>query len=132
MNKVVARFVDGTILKGFTNDFTPAKDQFHITPEGASVGAVPALIKRGDLKALFFVKDFAGNPQHQERTAFGPAQRVTGRRIRVVFKDGETLIGTTVGYQRDRPGFFLESVDDESNIQRCYVVTAATREVSFV
>jgi hypothetical protein len=132
VNKVVARFVDGKILKGVTNDFTPAKDQFHVTPEGAPVGAVPELIKRDDLKALFFVKDFAGNPRHKEKKNFDPARRAMGRKIRVVFKDGEILIGTTAGYQQGRPGFFLESVDDESNILRCYVVMGATREVGFV
>lgn len=132
MNKVVARYVDGKILKGVTNDFNPAKDQFHITPEGAPVSAAPVLIKRDDLKALFFVKNFAGNPQHHEKKDFDPAQRAVGRKIRVVFQDGEILIGTTAGYQRGRPGFFLESVDDESNILRCYVVTGATREIAFV
>jgi hypothetical protein len=132
MNKVVARFVDGKILKGFTNDFNPAKDQFHITPDGAPAGAVPVRIRREELKALFFVKSFEGNPKHQEKKTFDPAQRAVGRKIRVIFKDGEILIGTTAGYQSGRPGFFLESVDDESNIQRCYVVTGATREVGFV
>ncbi|MDH4038592.1 MAG: hypothetical protein OEX18_13415 [Candidatus Krumholzibacteria bacterium] len=132
MNKVVARFVDGQILKGFTNDFNPGKDQFHVRPEGTSLDTAPLRIRREDLKALFFVKDFAGNPQHEEKKDFDPAQKATGRKIRVVFKDGEVLIGTTVGYQRDRPGFFLESVDDESNIARCFVVTGATREIAFV
>jgi hypothetical protein len=132
MNKVVARFVDGRVLKGFTNDFTPAKDQFHLTPEGATMGVAPLAIKREELKALFFVKDFGGNPKHEEKKDFDLSKRPAGRKIKVVFKDGEMLIGTTLGYQRNRPGFFLESIDDESNIERCYVVTSATREISFV
>ena len=132
MNKIVARFVDGRIMKGFTNDFTPAKDRFHVTPDGAALGAEPTPVKREELKALFFVKDFKGNPDHKEKTDFDPSRAATGRKIRVVFKDGEILIGTTVGYQKGRPGFFLESVDTESNIARCYVVTSATKEISFV
>lgn len=132
MNKIVARFVDGRILKGFTNDFTPAKDQFHFTPDGAPAGAEPQVIKREELKALFFVKDFKGNPDYKDKKDFGAAKITSGRKIRVVFKDGEILIGTTLGYQRNRPGFFLESVDSESNIARCYVVTSATREIAFV
>ena len=132
MNKVVARYVDGRMLKGFTNDFTPAKDEFHITPEGAAMGDPPVPVKREELKALFFVKDFEGDPKHDEKKDFDASRTGSGRKIRVLFNDGEELIGTTLGYQRGRPGFFLESVDKESNIQRCYVVTGATKDVSFV
>lgn len=49
----------------------------------------------------------------------------------MTFKDGEVLVGTTQGYQPGRPGFFLEPADRASNIERCFVVAAATREVSF-
>ena len=48
------------------------------------------------------------------------------------FKDGEELLGTTQGYQPDRPGFFVIPADPESNNERCYVVASATEEVSFV
>jgi hypothetical protein len=132
MNRVVARFVDGRMLKGFTNDFTPAKDQFHITPEGATAGDAPKLVRRDELKALFFVKSFDGNPDHDEKKDFADVRASSGRRIRVLFNDGEEFFGTTLGYQPGRPGFFLEPVDSESNSERCYVVTSATNDVSFV
>jgi hypothetical protein len=48
----------------------------------------------------------------------------------VRFSDGETLVGTTQGYDRQRPGFFLIPADPQSNIERCYVVVAATSDVS--
>ena len=131
MNKVIARFTDGRLLKGFTNDFNPNKDAFHLSEDGATQAA-PQKIRRDDLKALFFVKDFAGNPKHEEKKDFDPNRAHTGRRIRVEFRDGEVLIGTTLGYQKGRPGLFLESVDAESNIERCYVVIAATKDVQFV
>jgi hypothetical protein len=54
------------------------------------------------------------------------------RKIRVVFADGETLVGTTQGYQPGRPGFFVVPADSGSNNDRCFVVSAATKEVSFV
>jgi hypothetical protein len=131
MNKVIARFVDGRLLKGFTSDFNPNKDSFHVAEDGPAQAA-PLKIRRDELKALFFVKDFAGNPQHNEKKAFDPSRAHTGRKIRVQFKDGETLIGTTLGYQKGRPGFFLESVDEASNIERAYVVAGATEDVAFV
>jgi hypothetical protein len=55
-----------------------------------------------------------------------------GRKIRVRFKDGEVLVGTTQGYQPGRPGFFLVPADPGSNIERCYVISAATDEVTFL
>jgi hypothetical protein len=50
----------------------------------------------------------------------------------VKFKDGEVMVGTTVGYQKGRPGFFLVPADADANTERCYVVSAATREISFL
>jgi hypothetical protein len=131
VNKVVARFADGRMVKGMTADFFPTKDLFHVSAANSS-GTEPLEIRTQDLKALFFVKDFAGNPDYAERKAFDPASPPAGRRIRVAFNDGEIMVGTTTGYQPGRPGFFLEPADPKSNNERCYVVAAATREISFL
>lgn len=132
MNKVVARFADGRVVKGLTNDFFPDKALFHISAEAAPALAKAEAFSTGELKALYFVKDFAGNPAHDERKDFDQAQRAIGRKIRVVFKDGEEMVGTTQGYQAGRPGFFLVPADPESNIDRCYVVSSATRNITFI
>ena len=132
LNKVVARFVEGPVVKGMTADFFPNKDVFHLSVAGVAEDTEPIEIRMQDLKALFFVKDLAGDPEHVEANEFDPARPPAGRRIRVVFKDGEVLVGTTSGYQPGRPGFFIVPADDTSNIERCYVVTAATREVGFL
>jgi hypothetical protein len=132
MNRIVAHFQDGQLLKGFTTDFLPAKDHFHITGEGEPAGSKPRDVKVAELKALFFVKTFAGNPEHKDLTDAAAAGASQGRRIRVVFKDGETIVGTTQGYDRSRPGFFVVPVDADSNNERCFVVAAATQEVSFL
>lgn len=132
MNKVVARFVDGRVLKGVTADFYPTKDVFHVSVAGAPAGTHPVEVHTMELKALFFVKDFAGDPEYRERKVFDPQQPHTGRPIRVVFEDGEVLVGTTMGYQPGRPGFFLEPADPGWNNERCYVVAAATQEIAFI
>jgi hypothetical protein len=132
MNKVVARYADGRIVKGVTADFFPAKDLFHVMVALEAGGAAPAEVSMRELKALFFVKDYAGDPQHVEVKEFDPSRPPVGRPISVTFKDGEVLVGTTTGYQPGRPGFFLVPVDPESNIERCYVVAAAADEVSFL
>jgi hypothetical protein len=132
VNKVVARFADGRMVKGMTADFFPAKDLFHVSVANAPAGAQPVEIRAMELKALFFVRDFEGDPDHDEQNEFDASRPPAGRRIKVVFKDGEVLLGTTTGYQRGRPGFFLEPADTSSNIERCYVVSAAAQEISFL
>jgi hypothetical protein len=132
VNRVVAHFADGRIVKGFVNDFIPAKDSFHIAVNGAPVGAMAMEIRRDDLKALFFVKDFQGDPQHDDCKTFDPLRPSVGRRIKVVFRDDEVLVGTTQGYQPGRPGLFLEPADRKSNTLRCYIVSNSTKEITFI
>ena len=85
-----------------------------------------------DLKALFFVKDLVGDAQRVDSNDFDPTRPPIGRKLRVEFKDGEILVGSTAGYQPGPPGFFLVHADLGSNMERCYIVTAATKQVSFV
>lgn len=132
MNKVVAHFTDGRVLKGFTNDFMPAKDHFHVTTTGILGGSKSLDILRADLKALFFVKDFKGDPKHMDVNTFDASRPSAGRKVMIHFKDGEVLVGTTQGYQAGRPGLFVEPADHESNILRCYVVSTATMEIKFI
>jgi len=82
--------------------------------------------------AVFFVRDHAGDPEHNESNAFESGALVHGRKIRVTFNDGETLVGSTQGYTPNRPGFFIVPADPKSNIERCYVVTSSTREVQLL
>jgi hypothetical protein len=131
-NKIVIRYADGRLLKGITNDFFPNKTTFHVLSVTAAPQDKPQEIRIADLKAVFFVKDFDGNPDYNEIKAFDPAKPVSGRKISVLFKDGERLVGTTTGYQPDRIGFFLTPADLESNMIRCFVVIKATKEVNML
>jgi hypothetical protein len=132
MNRVVAHFQDGHVVKGFTTDFLPAKDHFHMTGEQDAPGSRPTQVKVAELKALFFVKTFDGDPAHKKNNEAGAGKPAMGRVIQVVFKDGEVMVGTTQGYDRSRPGFFVVPVDPASNNERAFVVAAATQEVAFL
>jgi len=125
-NRIVAHWSDGRLTKGSTSDFLPTRDVFHVAP--ADSGPVVA-VKVSELKAVFFVKDFVGDPGHRRRNAFEAGVPVVGRRVRVVFSDGEEIIGTTQAYQPGRAGFFVVPADVHGNTDRCFVVVAATREV---
>ena len=132
MNQIVIRYQDGHIMKGVTNDFLPAKDRFHLIPLESAPNSKPLEVVVADLKAIFFVKDFTGNAEYKEVKQFDPSKPAPGRKIRVVFKDGEVLVGITQGYQPERLGFFLLPADGKSNNERCFVITSATREVTFL
>jgi hypothetical protein len=73
------------------------------------------------LKAIFFVKDFGGDKDYKE--AKGPdALPGSGKKIRVVFKDGETVSGYTHAINMEQPGFFLVPGDPKSNNERIFIV----------
>jgi hypothetical protein len=131
-NKIVVRYQDGRINKGVTNDFSPGKDLFHLFPVDALPETKPFTVSMHELKAVFFVKTFEGSPGYNKKKEFEADKTVIGRKIRVIFKDGEILVGTTQGYQPNRPGFFIQIVDPQSNNERCFIITAATQEVSFI
>jgi hypothetical protein len=130
-SKIVAHFRDGRILKGFTGDFAPSRDKFHLLAAGAP-GAKPVEVPLAALKAVYFVRDFAGDPARVDAAGLEAGKPAAGRRVRVHFDDGEQLVGTTQAYHPERTGFFVVPADPASNNERCFVVLAATREVSFV
>jgi hypothetical protein len=132
MNKVVARFATGSTVKGVTSDFFPGRETFHVSVAPGGPGSETVEVRMKDLKAVFFVKDFAGDPKHVRKKEFDPTRPVVGRRITVVFKDGEVFVGTTQGYQPGRQGFFVVPADPAMNTERCYVLLAATQSVSFL
>lgn len=124
---VVARFQDGSLLKGVTNDFFPNKDEFHLVLEDSDERRS---IRVANLKAVFFVHTFEGDPDYRENDEV--ERGGMGRKIRVDFSDGETLLGYTSGYAPNRKAFFVFPVDPDSNNDRAYVITAATKAVEFV
>ena len=128
-NLVVARFVDGRVLKGVTNDFTPNRGVFHIHPPGQDAAAME--IKFKQLKALFFVSSLDGDPSRQDVLGFvqGPAETQQGKKIAVRFRDGEFICGYTLSWTPEREGFFLFPADPNANNQRIFVITSATVEV---
>ncbi|HKK01484.1 MAG TPA: hypothetical protein VJ955_04885 [Desulfuromonadales bacterium] len=125
-NRVTLHYIDGKIVKGETGDFFPNKATFHLT-ERDSGTTVPVDV--ASLKAVFFVKNFEGDAGYQKSN---DGERVgCGKKIRVAFKDGETLVGYTQGYSKGRPGFILFPADENSNNDRVFIVNSATEEISF-
>jgi len=125
-NQVVVKFKDNTVAKGKTNDFFPNKAQFHLEEINGEISE----INIEDLKAVFFVKDFEGNKDHQDN--YNDQIPAGGRKLKVLFVDGETVVGYTVAYSPDRSGFYMTPADLQGNNERIFVVKSATQKVEFI
>ena len=130
--KIVVRFADGRILKGYSQDFFPNKPAFHLAKNLAKGSTNHKEISVSDLKAIFFVKTFAGNPDYKERKRFVEGDIAQGRKAEVVFLDGEILQGSVLGYDPNSPGFFLFPSDPKSNNQRVFVINSAVKNFRYL
>lgn len=127
--KIVVRYTEGQILKGYTHDFSPARQQFSLWP---SPGAAPherVIVPLARLKGVFFVRDFAGNPGYVERGDSTDSRH--GRRIEVTLVDDEVIAGRTLTYRPDGHGFFVTPADPLANNIRVFVVASSVRQVRF-
>ena len=89
--KVVARFNDGRIVRGYTKDFDPSKAHLHVSSDPRD--GESTIIPLSELKALFFVRDFAGDPTRVDDTFF--TETPNGDRMEVTFWDNEVMLGST-------------------------------------
>jgi len=122
MNKIVVHYTDGRVHKGFTNDFVATRNLFHLI--SAKDPTKQLGIQVSTLKAIYFVKDFKGDPQRMDRPGVHPSLTLRGKQLKVTFRDGEVFYGMSEGYHPDTIGFFIIPGDPASNIVRAFVVNA--------
>lgn len=127
--KIVARYADGQLLKGYTPDFHGSKSQFSVWPARDAAPHERVVVPLARLKAVFFVRAFGGDPDYIEQKVFESAGH--GRRIEVTLLDGEVLVGTTLNYGAGGTGFFMVPADPRANNERVFVVASAVRQVRF-
>lgn len=130
-NRIVIHFKDGRLYKGFTHDFNQVKDAFHLTSELEHDKGKIYEVFCPDLKAIFFVKTLEGDTGYKEKKSFQDVDLsgLRGIKIKVEFNDGEVMRGISLGYSKNRKGFFVVPVDPKSNNERVYVIATAVREV---
>lgn len=137
MDKVVLRFSDGKVLKGYLEHFSPDDEIVSIN----DISGERKSVNINELKAIFFVKTFEGKKDYNERKAFG-GMNIRLKRVFVKFKDGESLTGYVEGEVPWEKGFFLESgrkrgffmlpTDRESNNIKIFIVTSFVKDVTLV
>ena len=130
--KIVVRYADYRVVKGYSRDFFPNKSSFHLELIAEGYKGKIREVHMKDLKAVFFVRDFIGKPSYNERKVFTNGQKINGRKVKVSFKDGEVLVGSTMGYDPKREGFFLFPPDPQSNNMKAFVVLSAVSRVDCI
>lgn len=122
--QVVVRKLDKGLVKGFVD---PAS---YLTLNGIEVldreGRLVS-IPLEEIKAIFFVREFDGNPQHPERKVFHGRPRLVGLWVRMTFKDKEVLEGLLPNnlLEIDPLGFFVTPPDLYSNNLKMHIPRTA-------
>lgn len=124
---VVVRYLDGSMVKGMTEDFAPGGSSFTVIQHDKH--KVPIQSFEG-VKAVFFVKNLEGNRLYDEHRDFALANQF-GRKTVVFFRDKEEMCGYTLIGQTDQPQFFLFPVDPKSNNAKVYVIKDSVVDVKF-
>jgi hypothetical protein len=130
MNRAVVAFLDGRRLKGYVFNFSAMKESFRLFPDEMAQQKSGIDVLLADLKAVFFVKDFAGNSGYREAGPSDPPKH--GRKIEIVFQDGEKLVGVADAYNPQKLGFFAFPIDASSNNARIFVVNKNVRQVKML
>ena len=128
--RIVIRFADGDLLRGYSNNFHPDNAHLHLSPALDSEPRDRLLVPIARLKAVFFVRNLAGNAEYVDSNTFDHNPRA--RKLEVTFRDGEVMAGSTLNYKPDGQGFFLMPANSRGNNQRVYVVLAAVRHLRFL
>jgi hypothetical protein len=132
--KVILRFLDRRIIKGYIGEFSPSNNHISVADERLN----EQNIQLNELKAIFYVKSFEGNKHYSEKKSFTKTSQ-KGNRILVRFKDGERLTGYLEGDVPWQRGFFLESKkggffvipsDDQTNNIKVFVVSTSVTNVT--
>jgi hypothetical protein len=129
-SRIVIRYKNGHMLKGFTHNFVATKGFVYVSTDPSESLDARTAVPFTEVKAVFFVRDHDGNPGYAENKRLDPS--IGGRSVSVTFSDGEELIGTSVNYNSSAPGFFVHPADLESNNERVFIVAASVRAVKFL
>ncbi len=129
LQKVIVRTRDGEVIPGFANQDRISKTLKIITQQGKE-----QKFSIDKLKAVFFVKDFQGNPEYDEIKFLNKQSVSSMVWVRVEFFDGEVLEGKIPNNMEliSSPGFYLSPSDRDTNNKRVYVIKSALKDFTFL
>ncbi len=124
--KIVARFKDGSVLKGTVRDFLPDEQILNVKQVNGGIETID--IRK--LKAIFFVKDLKGDKsrhrQYKDVLLWG------GQKVKVEFADGEVIIGYSSNFSTGEYGFFITPADSKGNNEQIFIIKSATKSIAFL
>jgi hypothetical protein len=130
--KVILRFTNGKMLKGYIQDLKISDEYLYILDESDQQHKV----RLKELKAIFFVKKFEGERSHPARKHAADSSPAL-KRIIVRFKDGESIVGSVengipwkTGHSSTTEKAFTIIPDDTTNNTKILVVATAVKDVS--
>jgi uncharacterized protein DUF6982 len=129
--KVVIRKLDNSVIKGYADSAS------YLGPQGVEIlDSEGRLVKVPlcDLKGIFFVRDFVGNRQRNERKVFQSRPRSRGLWVRMTFTDKEVLEGIIPNdlLELEAQGFLVTPPDVHSNNLKIYVPRTALTALEVV
>jgi len=127
--KVVVRKLDRSLIKGFVDSATYLRlNRIEIIDREGRAVVVPL----PEIKAVFFVRDFDGNPQRSERKLFQSRPRLAGLWVQMTFKDTEILEGLLPNnlVEISPEGFLLTPADLYSNNLKIFVPRTALSKIN--
>ncbi len=129
--KVVVKYQNGDIIKGWVEEFKPERESFLLFPLFEYSKEERIEIEFSSLKAVFFVKDFTGNKDYKKVRTFNVDLKITPsqRKLLINFLDGEHLYGTSHTYGKHKIGFFVYPIDQKDNSERIFVIHKAIESV---
>jgi hypothetical protein len=125
--KVIVRKMDRDSVQGYVAAEFLVGGKVELLNTAGNV----VLIDLGEIKGVYFVRDFADSNSLQRKT-FTTRPRVEGLWVRLRFRDGETVEGlmpndlTLVRAE----GFFLNPPDTRGNVQRIFVPRSGLSELT--
>jgi hypothetical protein len=138
--RVVARYRDGKLAKGYVKDFSVDSDTIILIDPKKQQKKRIAI---DELKAVYFVKTFEGVSRRIERKAFG-IRKSLGRKVFIKFRDTESVVGFIPGeipwdkgfslakLGKKARGFFIIPADGDSNNIKVFVVGSEIRQITIM
>ena len=125
LRKVVLRRKDGTTILGFTYSDVVGPEIRIINRQGKE-----EKFTTSDLKAIFFVHDFKGDPHYEPLQFLRKIEMSEMLWARLEFSDGEILEGKVANNAEllTAAGFVLYPSDPETNNQCVFVPKSAVRK----
>jgi hypothetical protein len=128
--RVVVRKLDKSMVKGYLDPRGYLAEEVEVLDREGRLVRVPMI----GVKAVFFVREFDGNPDRAERKIFRSRPRLAGLWVRMTFKDTEVLEALLPNnlLEVDPLGYLVTPPDVYSNNVRVFVPRSALTEMEVI